>query len=330
MTPLVDLTDIAEATERLAGHIRATPVIDVTGAKISPLPDELPKTAGDAKILLKLECLQVTGSFKPRGAVNKTLSLKKTTNAHGICTASGGNHGAGVAYAGWVTGMPATVFLPRSAPPEKIAKIERWGARVEVTGDVWDDANIAAKEFARTQDVAYIHPFADPKVIAGQGTIGLELMRAHPEIDTLLVAVGGGGLIAGVATAARALNPDIHIVGIEPAGAPTLFASLAAGHLVTLDTIETNVGTLAPRRSAAINLDIIGKHVDRMVQVTDAEMAAAAIWLWQEMGVAAELSGAAALAALMTGRAGDKIGKNIAVLVCGAGSDGLVKYPVAV
>ncbi len=169
----------------------------------------------------------------------------------------------------------------------------------------------------------YIHPFSDPSVIAGQGTVGLEILADQPQIDTVLVAVGGGGLIAGVATAVRALKPELRVVGVEPVGAPTLKDSLSAGQLITLESIQTAAGTLAPQRSAQINLDVIQREVERIVLVTDDDMKAAARWLWFELGVAAELSGAATLAALMTTAYKPHRDENVLALVCGAGTDGL-------
>ena len=161
-------------------------------------------------------------------------------------------------------------------------------------------------------------------MIAGQGTVGLEILEDAPDLDLLIVAIGGGGLIAGVASAVKAVKPEIRVIGVEPVGAPTLERSLAAGELVTLPGIETVVGTLAPRRSAQINLDIIGRTVDEILLVDDSEMLAAARWLWSELGIAAELSGAAAMAALLGPRVRVQPGEKVCVLVCGAGRDGVV------
>src|SRR5262249_38834151 len=147
------------------------------------------------------------------------------------------------------TQAPATIFLPHSVGADKIAKLNVWGARVVMAGEVWDDSNRAAVQHAEAEGLAYIHPFADPSVIAGQGTIALEILAHAPDVDPLLVAIGGGGLISGIATAAKALKPAIRIVGVEPIGAPTLYDSLAAGHLVELASLDTAAITLAPRRS---------------------------------------------------------------------------------
>ena len=273
-------------------------------------------------MLLKLESLQVTGSFKARGAVNVVLGMPSESLQRGVVTASGGNHGLAVAYASRAARVPATIFLPRSTASDKIAKFGTWGARVVISGDAWDDSNEAALKYAETEGSAYIHPFADFQVIAGQGTIGLELLEDAPELDTLLVAIGGGGLISGIAIAAKGLQPRIRIVGVEPVGAPTLHDSLAAGHLIELARLDTAAVTLAPRRSAPLNLAIIRKAVERIVLVSDPEMVAAARWLWTEAGIAAELSGAATVAALLAGRYQPSAGERVCAVVCGAGNDG--------
>ncbi len=309
----VDLADIEVAAARIKDRIRRTPLIRARHLKT-------PLRRGE--LLLKLENLQVTGSFKARGASNAVLSLDEARVARGIITASGGNHGLAIAYAGHAAGTRAVIYLPQASPPEKAEKLRAWGAEVVVEGEVWDDANRAALARAEAEGLTYIHPFAHPPVIAGQGTLGLEMLRQSPQIDVLVVAIGGGGLISGIATAAKALKPQIRVIGVEPRGAPTLKESLAAGHLVTLERIETAANTLAPRRSEEINLEIISRHVDDIVLVDDAAMRAAARWLWFEFGVAAELSGAAAIAALQCNLVEAAPEVSVAALVCGAGSDG--------
>jgi threonine dehydratase len=192
-----------------------------------------------------------------------------------------------------------------------------------MAGNVWDDSNQAALQHAEAGGLAYIHPFADSEVIAGQGTIAIEILDEAPDLDTLLVAIGGGGLISGVAIAAKSLKPAIRIVGVEPVGAPTLHDSLAAGRVVELTSLDTAAVTLAPRRSEPTNFAIIREAVERILLVEDAEMRAAARWLWREIGVAAELSGAAAVAALLSGRYRPAAGEKICAIVCGAGTDGI-------
>jgi threonine dehydratase len=295
--------------------VRRTPTIRATPARDGPSPPGL-------DVRLKLECLQVTGSFKPRGALNKILTLDPTAVRRGFITASGGNHGLGVAYAGWRAGVPVTVYLPASSPATKAEKLEGWGARVVRAGDVWDEANAAALAEAAREGLTYVHPFADEAVIAGQGTIGLEIMEQEPDVGTVVVAIGGGGLIAGVALAVKSESPATRVVGVEPVGAPTLYESVRAGRLVELARIATAAGTLAPRRSAEINLALVQRHVDEIVLVSDDDMRDAARWLWRELAIGVELSGAAALAAVLTGRVGGRTG-TVCALVCGAGADGL-------
>lgn len=190
-------------------------------------------------------------------------------------------------------------------------------------GEVWDDANRAALETAEREGLTYVHPFADPEVIAGQGTVGLEILEDAPETDLALVAIGGGGLIAGVASALRSLRPGLRIVGIEPTGAPKIHESLKAGRVVELPGISTAANTLAPRRSDEMNFEIIRETIKGVVLVTDEEMREAARWLWFEAGIAAELSGAAAVAALLNGKVRLDGARSACAIVCGAGTDGL-------
>jgi threonine dehydratase len=311
---MVNLQDIQAAQARIRDHIRHTPLVEAKPVK---------QPASRAETLyLKLECMQICGSFKARGAVNKLLSIPSQQLERGLVTASGGNHGLGVSYAGWLAKVPVTIYLPRSTPVAKARVLESWGAQVIYEGAVWDDANRAALQAARQEGLNYIHPFADPDVIAGQGTLGLEILADAPGIDTLVVAIGGGGLISGVSIAARSIQPGIEIIGVEPVGAPTLYESLRAGKVIELPQITTTAGTLAPRTSAAINLEIIRQNVDEIVLVTDDEMREAARWLWFEMGIAPELSGAAAVAALLSGKVSTAPTEKVCALVCGAGTDG--------
>lgn len=313
---MIALAEIEAARQRIAGKIRETPMM-----RAAPLGASLP---GDPDLWLKLESLQISGSFKARGATSKVATLDAEALAAGLVTASGGNHGIGVAYAGWQARAPVRVYLPESAPEAKAVALSDWGATAVRQGAVWDEANRAALDAADAEGLTYIHPFADPVVIAGQGTVGLEIVEALPDVDTVIVAIGGGGLISGVASSIKAQRPKARIIGVEPAGAPTLRESLKAGHLITLDTIETTVGVLAPRCSAEINLEIITDLVDEIVLVSDAEMLGGARWLWREFGIAAEMGGAAAVAAVQAGKVDLRQGERVCALVCGAGDDGVI------
>lgn len=307
------LSEVEEAAARIAGWVRCTPLVEA-----APLREPV---AG-VGLTLKLENLQVTGSFKARGASNKVRSLAPEELRRGPVTASGGNHGIAVAYAGWRAGVPTTVFLPGRTGVEKQRAIERWGAEVVRHGDVWDDAHQAALAYARESGRPYLHPFADPAIVAGQGTLALEILAEQPDCDLLVVAIGGAGLISGVALAAKGRRPGIRVVGVEPVGAPTLHASLRAGRVVELAEITTAALTLAPRRSAELNFALVQRYVDEIVLVDDDEMRDAARWLWRECGVAAELSGAAAVAALRAGKI-QAPPRATCAIVCGMGTDGV-------
>lgn len=311
---IVELDDIRAAAARIAGSVRRTPVIAATGLK-SPLPCP--------DVTLKLELLQATGSFKARGAMNRLLSADAQAIARGIVTASGGNHGLATARAGQLAGVPTTVFLPGNASQAKIEKLKAWQADVRMAGAAWDEANLAALDFRERTGAVYFHPFADPEVAAGQGTVGLEILEQMPGVTTVLVAMGGGGLASGVATAIKGLKPEVSIIGIEAEGSPVLLRSLEAGRNVALDRVTTAVATMACAKSDERIFETVRDRVDRIVLVSDEDMRAAAQWLWFEMGLAADLSGAAAIAALQAGRVPHRAGDRICAIVCGAGPDGI-------
>lgn len=311
---MLEVEDIQKARERIKNAVRRTPCFR---ARFCHSP-----AVEDAALSLKLECLQVSGSFKARGASNKVMTLSERERKRGLVTASGGNHGLGVAYAGRRAGSPVRVYLPTSTPASKVEKLERWGAAIVFEGEVWDDANAAAERAAEREGMTYVHPFADPAVMAGQGTVGLEILDQSASLDTVLVSIGGGGLISGIATALKARKPGVKVVGVEPSGAPTLKRSLEAGRVVELDAITTDANTLAPRRTEQINLDVVRERVDAIVLVEDDDMRAAARWLWFEMGLGVELSAGAAVAALRTGAYRPSRDENICAVVCGSGTDG--------
>lgn len=312
---IVDLAGIRAAASRIAGRVRRTPVIAADALKSPP--------GTGYELVLKLELLQVTGSFKARGATNKLLSLDAGELARGIVTASGGNHGLATARAGQLAGVKATIFLPSNATPEKIEKLRAWGADVHIVGTAWHESNVAALAFQRETGAAYFHPFADPLVVAGQGTVGLEILEQIPEVTTVLVAMGGGGLISGVATAIKALRPQVRVIGIEAEGAPVLLRGLEAGHNFELEAITTSVATMACAKTDERIFETVRDSVDGIVLVGDEEMRAAAKWLWFEMGLAADLSGAAAIAALREGRVRLGEGETVCAIVCGAGAEGI-------
>lgn len=312
---MIGLADIRAAAARIAGHVRRTPMLAASNFKT-------PVAAG-SELMLKLELLQVTGSFKARGATNKLLTLEPGQLTRGIVTASGGNHGIATARAGFMAGVPATIFLPTNASPAKIRKLEAWGATTRIVGSAWHESNEAAQEFVARTGAAYFHPFADPAVVSGQGTVGLEILDEMPEVTTVLVAMGGGGLVSGVATAIKALAPRVRVVGIEAEGSPVLLRALEAGRNVALDRVTTAVATMACAKTDDRIFDIVRDKVDEIVLVDDDAMLRAARNLWFETGLAADLSGAAAIAALAEGKVRLRSGERICAIVCGAGPDGI-------
>lgn len=312
---MISIADIRAARERIAPYIRRTPILPYT------------QTRGGnfgGNVMLKLELLQASGSFKARGAMNRLLMLAPEERERGVVTASGGNHGLALARSASVLGLRANVFLPKNAAAEKITKLRNWGAQVEIVGDIWDEANAAALAYAAKNNAAYIHPFSDAAIVAGQGTLGLEILDDMPDVDAILVAIGGGGLISGLATAVKTLRPSARIIGIEPVGSPTLRACLDAQRLVALERLDTRVATMSCRQTDQSIYETVARYVDDIVLISDSDMELAAKTLWFEFGIAADLSGAAAIAALMTGQVKVKPGSQICALVCGAGTDGIV------
>lgn len=311
---MIDISDIEAARERISPYVRRTPIMDAALAR-EPLPVS-------ASVTLKLELNQVTGSFKARGAMNRLLATPKAEIENGIVTASGGNHGLAVARTASVAGVPAVIYVPENVSPAKVEKMRRWDADVRIVGSDWSVSNEAALDHARTTGAAYFHPFADPLVVAGQGTLGLEILDQIADFDTIVVAIGGGGLISGLSTAIKARRPGVKIVAVEPVGSPTIKASLDAGHVVTLPEITSRVATMSCRRTDERIFDIARKNIEEVVLVSDDAMLAASQWLWFEFGIAADLSGAASIAALRSGHQVFDASRKVCALICGAGSEG--------
>ncbi len=312
---MIGIADIEAARARIGDRVRHTP--------ITPL-DQLKSPVQAERVTLKLECLQVTGSFKARGAMNRLLGTPKDQVAVGIVTASGGNHGLAVARTAYAAGVPAAIFVPGTVSPAKVEKMRAWEARVEIVGEAWEASNEAALAYAAQTGAIYFHPFADPLVIAGQGTLGLEILDDLPDFDAILIAIGGGGLISGLSTAIKARRPNVKVIGVEPTGSPTIKASLDAGRLVTLEKVTSRVATMTCRVTDQLVLDTVTGKIDDVLLVEDEEMTDAARWLWFEMGVAADLSGAASLAALRRYPEALAGAKHVCALVCGAGPEGTV------
>ena len=305
----IPIDQIIGAQARILPHVRRTPVIAWN-------PPDVP-----ARVLLKLEHLQVGGSFKARGAVNRLLGEPAARLSAGVVTASGGNHGIGVAYAASRVGAPVTVFLPETAPRTTEARLGAMGAAVVRAGRAWDDAWAEALAFAARTGALPVHPFEDELVLAGQGTVGLELYEQAPDLDVVLVAIGGGGLIAGVASALAHLAPRTRVVGVEPDGAPSMLESVVAGRVIELPEVRTIAGTLAPRAVGPTTLAVARTLVSSIALVSDDAMVAAMKRLWDDLRLLVEPAGAAAAAALLGGQVSLAGVASVGVLVCGANVD---------
>jgi threonine dehydratase len=352
---VITLADVQAARERIAPHVRVTPVLQWQGvdyqrrpaseepavdyqrrpaseepavdhhrrpASEEPAvePQRRPASEEPADVWLKLEQLQHSGSFKARGACNRLFAVGDEALRAGVVTASGGNHGLGVAWAARRRGAQATVYLPEKAPQSTVARLDELGAKVVRHGRDWDDAWAVAAEQAEASGALLVHPFEDAEVIAGQGTIGLELLEQLGRIDVAVIAIGGGGLIGGIALALKSLAPSLRVVGVEPTGATAMKDSLAAGRLVALERVDTIAGTLAPRSVGPNTLALAARYVDEVVLVSDDELRASMRRLWQEARLLVEPAGAAAVAAVTGGHVATA-GKRVAILVCGANFD---------
>lgn len=297
---------IVEAAERIGDRVRKTPVM---------LADRL-DGAGNAEVTLKLESLQHSGSFKARGAFNSLLSMD--IPEAGVVAASGGNHGAAVAFAGMRLGVPAEIFVPDIVSPAKLDRLRRYGANVHVIPGVYADALEACNEHQHRTGALSIHAYDAPTVVAGQGTTGREIAEQIPGVDTIFVAVGGGGLIGGISSW---FSGDAHVIGVEPESCRSLAAALEAGHPVDVDVSGLAADALGARKVGDIAFGAAEKFVDRVITLRDEDILAAQRHLWSEYRVAAEPAGAAALAPLLTGAYRPREGEKICVLICGGNTD---------
>ena len=298
---------IAEAAARIAGHARVTPVMRLGSGAFG----------SEADISLKLESLQHAGSFKTRGAFNNLLSLQ--VPEAGVSAASGGNHGAAVAFAARERGVKATIFVPEISPAAKIEAIRRFGADVRIGGAQYDDAQAACDRFVAESGALKIHPFAAIETILGQGTLAREWHEQEPDLDTVLVAVGGGGLISGIA--AWFAGSRVKVVGVEPEHSRALHAALAASGPVDVTVQSVAADSLGARNVGPLVHEICRDTVEQVALVPDAAITAAQVTLWRDFRLAVEPGGAAALGALLSGAYRPKPGERLGVLVCGANVD---------
>jgi threonine dehydratase len=298
---------ISAVEPRIRPYVRHTPVMRVDMADFGR-----PAFAVD----LKLECLQHSGSFKARGAF--TNLLERQVPQAGVVAASGGNHGAAVAYAAMKLGHKATIFVPEVSPPAKLARIRGYGAELVVGGARYAEALAASEDFAQKTGALQIHAFNQEETLVGQGTLGLEIEADLPGIDTLLVAVGGGGLIGGIAAW---FSGRIRIVAIEPEGAPTLYRAFEAGRPVDAPAEGIAADSLAPKRVGEMMFPIAEAFVERSILVSDDDIVAAQKALWDRVRIIAEPGGAAAFAAVLSGAYVPAEGERVAVLVCGSNTN---------
>lgn len=299
-------TDIQDAARRIAPYIRRTPVVALEQGAFGT----------EAQVFMKLEFMQHTGSFKPRGAFNFLLS--QSVPEAGVIAASGGNHGAAAAYAAQQLGYRAEIFVPTISPPNKVERLRQYGAHVHVLGKEYAEALAASREHGAKTGALAIHAYDDPLVIAGQGTLAMEWEEQGPELDTILVAVGGGGLIGGVTAW---FQDRVRVVAVEPERAPSLHAALRAGRIVDVEVGGVAADSLGARRVGEFMFPVAQKFVHRSLLVSDDQILAAQRLLWQKLRIITEPGGATALAPLISGAYAPAAGERVGVVLCGANTD---------
>jgi threonine dehydratase len=307
----LELRQIQEARERLAAHVLQTPCT----------PSEAFGEMFGGHAWFKFENLQRTGSFKERGALNRMLAIPPEERARGVVAASAGNHAQGVAYHAGRLGVRATIVMPERTPLIKVSSTERLGARVVLHGASYDEAMERALQLRDEAGATLIHPFDDEHVIAGQGTIGLELIEQCPEMDVLVVPIGGGGLISGIACAVKSLSPGVRVVGVEAERVPAALRARQAGRPITIPFGETIADGIAVRRVGEVTYPLIQTWVDDIVTVREEEIASAVLLLLEREKTVAEPAAAVTLAAVVGGRAGDLSGRRVVMLLSGGNID---------
>jgi threonine dehydratase len=271
---------------------------------------------------VKAKSLQKSGSFKNRGAYHKIAALTPEEKARGVIAPSAGNHAQGVALAASLQGIRSVIVMPQHAPLTKVVATRRLGAEVVLYGASFDDAVAHAHELQQEHGYTYVHAFNDEKIIAGQGTIGLELLEALPELDVLVVPIGGGGLIGGIAVAVKSLRPQTQIVGVQAAGCAPVNLSLKAGAPVSVPTAQTIADGIAVKRPGDLTLPLIRQYVDQVVEVTDDEIARGIAHCAQNLKLVVEGAGAAGMGALLAGKVPVQAGQTVAAVLCGGNIDG--------
>jgi len=300
------LKDFEETRARIAPHIKHTPLL--TSRQLSE------RTGFD--IRLKAELFQRVGSYKIRGPLNKFALMPEEQKRRGVVCSSAGNHAQGVALAAKIHGIRAVVCMATNATPAKIAATKAYGAEVVLHGMIWDEANEKAKELVRDQGLTYVHPFDDEQLIAGQGTLGLEIVQDWPEVDAVIVPIGGGGLIAGVSMAVKSHNPKIKVIGVESSDGPAMQRSVEAGELQTIDC-QTIIDGLRVRRAGVLNFSVVQRFVDEIVALPDSEIFDAMIWVMERCKLVVEGAAAAPVGALLQNLVKLPPGSRVAVVLSG-------------
>ena len=308
---MITLEDIRAARDRIAGQVVLTPCT----------PSETFGEMFGGHAWFKFENLQRTGSFKERGALNRMLLLSDEERRRGVIAASAGNHAQGVAYHASRLGIPATIVMPQRTPLVKVSATERYGARVVLHGSVYDEAAAEALRIRDAEGQTLIHPFDDPAVMAGQGTIGLELLEQVPEMDVVVVGVGGGGIISGIATAIKETRPGVRVVGVESEVLPAAFRARQAGEPVTIPPADTIAEGIAVRRIGDHTFAHIQRYVDELVTVSEEEIAAGVLLLLEREKTVAEAACATTVAAVVDGHIGGLRGKNVVMVLSGGNID---------
>lgn len=311
---MVTLQDIQAARERIRTALRPTPC---------PASDYFTEKTDCAVVYFKLENLQRTGAFKERGALNKLLTLTEEEKRRGVIAASAGNHAQGVAYHARRLGIRATIVMPERTPLIKVTRTrDDYGARVVLKGANYDEAYAEARRIQAAEDLVFVHPFDDPHVIAGQGTIALELLEQCPDLELVVVPVGGGGLISGIAVALKQTNPRIQVVGVQASTIASMKASLDAGKRTELANAGTTIADgIAVKVPGELTFEHVRKYVDAVVTVDEEEIAAAILMMLEQEKSVAEGAGAAGLAALVNGHIPQAKGKRVAIIVGGGNID---------
>lgn len=304
---LISAAELEDAQQRIASYLTPTPLI---------FSRHFSQTTG-CKVFLKLEMLQPTHSFKVRGAFNAILALPEQAKMLGVTTASGGNHGLGVALACMTLQIPCTIYLPLSTPTLKIEAIRKLGAKVILYGQAWDEANAKAIEMSEHNGSSYVHAFNDPLVMAGQGTIVLELLDQLNKIDLVMTSIGGGGLISGIISAVQQFTPNTRVAGVETVGANCMAASLKAGHIVELPAITSIADSLGARKTTERQFEIVSKYADNVAVVTDEEAIASLLEVLSEEKLLVEPAAACSLAALTNGKIRSQADETIVIVLCG-------------